>query len=560
RLELDAGLGAIWRTRAGALARTEISGRLEAPAIPLRRLVAIFGVGEPVTGSLRARADLSGTLGDPAVEGTATLTGAEWRTNRLDTASLSGRWRRGAWTAAVHALQSDRGELRASMSGNPRRAAEGQLWARGLDLGVLSPMLRAARLPIYRIDGKLAANLRLRDQSTTGTLTVRNGSLRMTTGLRRVSHLDLTVDFRDRDLTLTARGRTGNGTLHVDGTAALPADGLLPERVNLVAHLDDSPVLAGGIRGTASGEIRLEGTRRDQLWRVDVAVSDGRLRLPADFRGRKLHPMSALEDVRYANDIRAARTRGPVAQASTPVLRARVRTTEPIRIRSKGELEARAVADLEVTLLDGATVVSGEVELTRGSMTLFDQQYRVSRAALQFQGRSPPDPDIDVRLEHGYEQGVTLYIDVTGTLQKPRVDLSSDPASYSRGELLGFVLGGQPGAAPRSEGSLQSGALSAASGLLAGRLEGLLRQRAPFDTIRLGTESSAQSGVSYVTVGRWISDDLFVAYHRRFDAEEDENANEALLEYQLSKRWTLRGAAGDRGAAHVDLLWVKRYD
>lgn len=559
RLELATGLGAALRARPDALANTEVSGRLVAAAFPLRRLAAVFGADEPVTGRLQARADLTGTVGDPTIQGSATLTGVAWRDHQIRTASLSGRWHDGSWTAAARALQPDGGELRASASDTPRRQPEGQLWAEGLDLGVLSPMLRAANLPIYSIGGELAANVRVRDQTATGTLTVRDGSMRMTTGIRRVSNLDLAVDFRDRNLTLTARGRAGRGSLRIDGTATLPEDALTPKRVNAVVRLDDSPILAGGIRATVTGEARLQGTREDQLWRMDVAVSDGRLQLPADFRGRQLHPLSTPEDVRFASEI-TERAKGPVAEASAPFLRANIHTTEPIRIRSKGEVEARVVADLDLTLLDGATVISGAVELVRGSVTLFDQQYQVTRAALTFQGRSPPNPTIDVQLEHQYER-VTLHIGVTGTLKEPRVQLSSDPPTYSRGELLGFVLGGQPGAGPRAAASLESGAISAASGLLAGRLESLLRRRAPFDTIRLGTDSRTETGgVSYVTVGRWISDDLFVAYHRRFEAEDDENANEALLEYQLSDQWTIRGAAGDRGAAHVDLLWVKRYD
>lgn len=562
RLTLGRGLAALWREGARAPERIPVDGTLEVPGVPLRRLTTALEVDAELSGLLCARVQLDGTLGAPSVRGRVELVDAEWRMTDLRFASITGRWRGGRWNAEARAFQRDGGSLRAMVTGGAGRALEGQLSARALDLAVLSPMLRAADVPIYSVDGELGGEVILRDQTASGTLTVRNGQLRMVTGLHRVTGLELTANFGPRLVTVKGKGRTGAGTLALDATAALPEDGLMPERVAAVLELDDSPILAGNVRATASAEIRVAGTRRDELWRMDVAVSDGRVQLPSDFRGSELHSLSDLEDVRYASELRAKDpAEAPLGKAREPGVRAHVYTTEPIRIRGDADIEARASADLDVTLLGGATVVDGGVELVSGTVSLFDRKYRVVRAGVRFEGRSPPNPSLDVLLEHAFEQ-VTLQIAVSGTLDEPSIELSSQPGTYSRSELLGFVLGGTPGTAPRSEDKLQQSAIGAASSFLAGQLETLIRRRVPFDTIRLGAEPGADTatGVSYVTVGRWVSDDLFVAYHRRFEADPDENLNEALLEYQLTDRWTVRGAAGDRGAAHVDLLWVRRYD
>ena len=65
---------------------------------------------------------------------------------------------------------------------------------------------------------------------------------------------------------------------------------------------------------------------------------------------------------------------------------------------------------------------------------------------------------------------------------------------------------------------------------------------------------------SRITVGKWLNDDLFVAY-RYSPAVVDEvsNVNEAQIEYRLTKRWSLEGTYGDRGKGGVDILWIRRF-
>ena len=44
-----------------------------------------------------------------------------------------------------------------------------------------------------------------------------------------------------------------------------------------------------------------------------------------------------------------------------------------------------------------------------------------------------------------------------------------------------------------------------------------------------------------------------------FGAPETQNANEAHVEYWMTRRWMLETVFGDAGVGGVDALWVFRY-
>jgi len=62
-----------------------------------------------------------------------------------------------------------------------------------------------------------------------------------------------------------------------------------------------------------------------------------------------------------------------------------------------------------------------------------------------------------------------------------------------------------------------------------------------------------------VTVGTWLTHELFLAYRQHLEARPDENTGEGELEYWLSRHVVVEGTAGDRGYNGADLLWQIRY-
>jgi len=163
---------------------------------------------------------------------------------------------------------------------------------------------------------------------------------------------------------------------------------------------------------------------------------------------------------------------------------------------------------------------------------------------------------LDVRITHEFPE-VTTVTEVHGRASKPELVMASDPGTYSQGQLLGFLLGGDPTGDPQA-GAASDKVADAGASLIANKLGGYVRDALPIDIDVLRYESASASSSAAVTVGSWVSHSLFLAYRQRLGARPDENIGEGELEYWLSRRLVIEATAGNY-AQGVDLLWRKRY-
>ncbi len=137
---------------------------------------------------------------------------------------------------------------------------------------------------------------------------------------------------------------------------------------------------------------------------------------------------------------------------------------------------------------------------------------------------------------------------------------------------MSLVLSGTQQSTPRGGNSdLSAAALSAVSTALIGNLAqrivpalgaGVLRiskvappttQPAPL------VPTSAGPLATRVELGKNITSRIYVGYSHIFGAGENENSNQADIEYRISRRWALQSEYGDAGVGGFDLLWTKRY-
>src|SRR5262249_1271070 len=129
--------------------------------------------------------------------------------------------------------------------------------------------------------------------------------------------------------------------------------------------------------------------------------------------------------------------------------------------------------------------------------------------------------------------------------------------TYSQSELLGFLMGGEPGAPPAH--GVKDVAAGIASSFLSNKVKGYAGRYLPVSFDVLKFEAATSSSSAAFTVGKWISAKLFVQYRQRVDGRFDENASEAEVEYWLGRRVVIDGTAGDRGVDGVDLIWTRRW-
>jgi hypothetical protein len=154
-------------------------------------------------------------------------------------------------------------------------------------------------------------------------------------------------------------------------------------------------------------------------------------------------------------------------------------------------------------------------------------------------------------------RALTLTVDIRGRSSTPDLRLSSDTGSYSQGQLLSFLAGATPSDDPSqpSGDALASGSLT----LLSSRLGRRINKHVPllkFDTINYEAKTANSSRA--VRVGKHIGERGYISLRNRFEPRADENAHEAVFEWELRKNILFEATGGERGGGG-DLLWRKRW-
>lgn len=367
----------------------------------------------------------------------------------------------------------------------------------------------------------------------------------------------LRVDFAEDDIDLMVDAKSAEGSVDVDGKLSRTGD--VSWSVATEAKLDRYPVNAGqyaevNLMTKVDGSVDLvKGVN------LNVVLQDGQVRLPPK-SGRDLHPITSPAEVRFVNSIEtstSADERKKKSSAGLPVV-VNISTKDAIIVKGDPVDAQIAVRIDSRTNVKRNPGVQGKIWIPEGRVKLTEWEYRVERADILLEGRNPPDPRLEVRLVHRFDaEGVDFYILVSGTASNPRVEFMSSPARYSKPELLQIFLGTRPSELGQTDDrSAESQAAGAAVGFIAGQLEKQLGGAVPLDTLKVDAD---EGGVSNLTLGKWITREIFLAYRQDFDPGEFENPYEAVVQWRFLPGWMVEAALG-LVRNQVDVLWLNRFD
>jgi translocation and assembly module TamB len=515
---------------ATALRAAPITLALRAERVPLSALRAPEPATDVFAGELDADLEVRGTLASPALRGTVVIDEGGRQRLRVDVAV-------------------DRADL---------DAARVTVKASELQLRPLSRLAPNRLIGISGVlDGQVAlVGARPDRASVTGALAIRDAHLPLGPTVGTLREGSVILGAQGGVANLAVVGKVGAGTARLRARAELA--GLVPRSADAQLVIDDvSPISAIQPRIDATVEARLR--RENGVWRLAVLVRDATVVVPAD-RGTTLFEPGAPDDMVFIYD-----GRPPPARAEPGARRLRL-GERPARPELVAEIEVRklslraeegraqASGTITATMGQGALAIDGAIEVGRGEVVLFQRRYRLERATVRFDGGV--DPVLDVLLVHEFSE-VTLYAALRGRLSRPSLALRSDPATYTEGQLLSFLLGGEPGTAPGGE--TQAAATGIASSLLSRRISGYIDEILPVGLDVLRYEAATTQSAASLTLGKWLTEKLFLAYRRRLEARPDANSGEAQLEYWLRRDLMLQVVVGDRGYHGADLLWRKRW-
>ncbi|HJY85079.1 MAG TPA: translocation/assembly module TamB domain-containing protein, partial [Candidatus Binatia bacterium] len=217
-------------------------------------------------------------------------------------------------------------------------------------------------------------------------------------------------------------------------------------------------------------------------------------------------------------------------------------------IELTGQLRAQKDPAAELLLV-------GAIETVRGWYEFYGRKFRLEQGNIVFTGATPIDPGLDVVARYTLP-GYQVDVIVGGTAKTPTVTFRSEP-QLEQADILSLLLFGKPANA-LSKGekvSLQSQAMQAVVGSVAGELQQALSQKLGVDNLELDVGDS--SGQSKVGVGKYVAPGVFVSTSQQLGGEKP--GQDVSIEYQLSDHWQLKASTTSRGNNGADILWKKRY-
>lgn len=561
-----------WLDEPGAVRSAPITARWTLPATPLPAVLALLGRRELAAGTLEGSAQIRGTVATPIIS-SAQLAARDVRfaprlggraAPSLRELSVAARWGGASGTVAVTARQDAGGELRAEASGAPGApdAATGTATLTRFDLAPVAALLPGALAGVAgTVDGDLALHPGRR---VTGVLRVAGGALPVAAAVGTLRDASAELASDGRTITAAVRGRLGRGT--IDLSARAPAED--PTAITGELTLDHvSPIAAlrPVITARVSGRLHREADRL----RGALTIERGAITLP-EGTGTPLLDAAPPDDLVLPGASAAARGR------RAPVHPWLVLDVQPWAVRLDARDLARGIGALgtlrgdrlEVSI--GDTVgLRGRVALESHDVEIFGRRYVIEptdsgRSGVVFDGTT--DPLVNLRMTYQFPD-LQLRVDASGRLsQLERPRFSSDPGGYTQDQLFAFFLGAEPSteAGTPSRDQAREAVAGASTRLLSGLIGKQINKVLPVKVDSLSCEpapattaTTAASGSC--TVGKWLSQQLYLSYRQHLQPRADENTGDAQLQFRLGSRFLLEGTGGDRGYYGADLLWRHRW-
>ena len=195
----------------------------------------------------------------------------------------------------------------------------------------------------------------------------------------------------------------------------------------------------------------------------------------------------------------------------------------------------------------------GAIRVVSGTFESFGAKLAIERGLIAFQG--PFDnPSINI-LAMRRNQSVPAGVQVTGNVRVPRVELVSEP-NLAEEEKLSWLVFGHAGSSTGGGGTGQAqGAVqSAALGLLNKFGGKSIASRVGLDQLSIGSSEYGKTGAQVVSLGKEISNKLFVGYEQGLAGA----SSVVKLTYELTQNWSVVARGG--AVAGVDVLYSRRFD
>ncbi|HSC34743.1 MAG TPA: translocation/assembly module TamB domain-containing protein [Thermodesulfobacteriota bacterium] len=208
--------------------------------------------------------------------------------------------------------------------------------------------------------------------------------------------------------------------------------------------------------------------------------------------------------------------------------------------------------------------ITGNIDVIRGDYQFMGRLFKIESGTVSFRGKKIIDPFLDLRATYEVSS-VEVYINITGTAEKPKIQLSSDPP-LDENEIVSYLVFGTSsdklGTDERVEFQEKAGEVLGT--MAVGELRDAIGDDLAIDVM---TIKGGQTGFrdTHLEIGKYLTDDLYIGYERlsyeRYFYERyffspglpssTVTANRAVIEYRVFDFLTLESEIGEEAGADV---------
>lgn len=370
----------------------------------------------------------------------------------------------------------------------------------------------------------------------------------------RLTQMKIRGDFTNDRLEVTQlSANAGDGTINGKGFVSLSSEQGFPLQLSL--NLDNATLANDtDLAAAASGNIELVNNSETP------ATISGRILLPQT--RYKIVQQGASQVARLSGVRRKpALGRKKITGDAEPIsgvpsdwkLNVDVIAENQLYVTGLG-LDSEWAADIKIRGTAGAPIISGGINLVRGTLGFAGRSFNLETGVLRFSGGPIPNPTLRL-IASGDADDVTVTINITGNAQNPDIVFSSAP-SLPQDEILARILFGSsigdlsPIQAVQLASSLN--ALRAGSGGL--NPVAVLQSSVGIDRLRiLGADDETGRGTA-VAAGQYISDDIYV------EIISDARGNTATqLEISLTPALSVLSSVSSFGGSNIKVQYRKDY-
>ena len=370
----------------------------------------------------------------------------------------------------------------------------------------------------------------------------------------RLTQLRVRGVFTNDQLEVTElSAKAGDGTITGKGVVNLSASKGFPVQLNL--DLDRARVARSElISTTATGQISVTNTPEG------AALVSGTLRLP-ETRFKIIRQGAAkvatLTGIRRKTPVGRARTSGDAdAISSLPSnwkLDIRLEAPDELYVSGMG-LESEWGASLRITGTSDAPLISGDMELVRGTLGFAGRSFELETGRISFNGGSATNPSIRVAAASEVD-GTTVRVIIRGTGQNPDISFSSTPALPQDEIMARILFGNSIGELSAIQAVQLAGSLNTLRGGAGGLNPlGVLQSATGLDRLRiLGADEKTGRDMA-VAFGQYITNDVYVEI-----VTDARGYTATQLEVSLTPALSVLSQISTGGRSNVNVRYKKDY-